>query len=61
MSRDGHIDLALEDATHRFRLAIGDLEALQEATGRGPPPCCTASMPDGSTGSGTCATCCASA
>ncbi|AWN54709.1 gene transfer agent family protein [Methylobacterium sp. 17Sr1-1] len=36
MSRDGHIDLALEDATHRFRLAIGDLEALQEATGMGP-------------------------
>lgn len=36
MSRDGHIDLALEDTTHRFRLAIGDLEALQEATGAGP-------------------------
>ncbi|QRE74118.1 gene transfer agent family protein [Methylobacterium aquaticum] len=36
MSRDGHIDLALEETTHRFRLAIGDLEALQEATGAGP-------------------------
>ncbi|MFH6780794.1 MULTISPECIES: gene transfer agent family protein [Methylobacterium] len=36
MSRDGHIDLDLDGATHRFRLAIGDLEALQEATGAGP-------------------------
>ncbi|BCM87086.1 gene transfer agent family protein [Methylobacterium indicum] len=36
MSRDGHVDLDLEGATHRFRLAIGDLEALQEATGLGP-------------------------
>ncbi|MBK3396414.1 MULTISPECIES: gene transfer agent family protein [Methylobacterium] len=36
MSRDGHVDLDLDGTTHRFRLAIGDLEALQEATGLGP-------------------------
>ncbi|ACA20247.1 hypothetical protein M446_5967 [Methylobacterium sp. 4-46] len=36
MSRDGHVDLALGGAVRRFRLAIGDLEALQEATGLGP-------------------------
>ncbi|ACL61338.1 gene transfer agent family protein [Methylobacterium nodulans] len=36
MSRDGHVDLAFAGATRRFRLAIGDLEALQEATGLGP-------------------------
>jgi hypothetical protein len=36
MSRDGHVDLDLDGTTRRFRLGIGDLEALQEATGAGP-------------------------
>jgi hypothetical protein len=36
MSRDGHVDLDLDGATRRFRLALGDFEALQEATGHGP-------------------------
>ncbi|MGY2049592.1 gene transfer agent family protein [Methylobacterium sp. JK268] len=36
MSRDGHVDLALGGAVRRLRLALGDLEALQEATGLGP-------------------------
>lgn len=35
MSRDGSIDLELGDRTHRFRLAIGELEKLQEETGVG--------------------------
>lgn len=37
MSRDGSIDIELCEGTHRFRLAIGDLEALQEETGIGAP------------------------
>ena len=37
MSRDGSIDLELGASTYRFRLAIGDLEALQEETGIGAP------------------------
>ncbi|GJD52405.1 hypothetical protein OPKNFCMD_5170 [Methylobacterium crusticola] len=36
MSRDGHVDLDLDGTTYRFRLALGDLEALQEVTGQGP-------------------------
>lgn len=35
MSRDGSVDLDLGGETYRFRLAIGDLEALQEETGIG--------------------------
>ncbi|APX83815.1 hypothetical protein BV511_03170 [Methylorubrum extorquens] len=35
MSRDGSIDLDLGGDTYRFRLAIGDLESLQEETGIG--------------------------
>jgi hypothetical protein len=37
MSRDGSIDLELGERTYRFRLAIGDLEKLQEETGVGAP------------------------
>lgn len=37
MSRDGSIDLELGGRMHRFRLAIRDLEALQEETGIGAP------------------------
>ncbi|WP_298958769.1 gene transfer agent family protein [uncultured Methylobacterium sp.] len=36
MSRNGHVDLDFGGAPRRFRLAIGDLEALQEETGLGP-------------------------
>ncbi|MEH3144421.1 MAG: gene transfer agent family protein [Methylobacterium frigidaeris] len=36
MSRNGHVDLDFGGALRRFRLAIGDLESLQEATGLGP-------------------------
>lgn len=32
MSRNGEVDLDIAGETHRFRLSIGDLEALQEAT-----------------------------
>ena len=37
MSRNGTIDVELGGGTHRFRLSIGDLEALQEETGIGAP------------------------
>ncbi|GAA0262596.1 hypothetical protein LNAOJCKE_5180 [Methylorubrum aminovorans] len=37
MSRDGSIDLELGANTYRFRLAIGELEKLQEETGIGAP------------------------
>ncbi|MEZ0169930.1 gene transfer agent family protein [Microvirga sp. TS319] len=36
MSRNGHIDLEFAGRIRRFRLAIGELEELQEATGVGP-------------------------
>jgi len=36
MSRNGHIDLEYAGRIRRFRLAIGELEELQEATGFGP-------------------------
>lgn len=36
MSRDGHVDLDFAGAARRFRLGLGDLETLQEATGLGP-------------------------
>lgn len=35
MSRNGEVDLDIAGETHRFRLGIGDLEALQEATDTG--------------------------
>lgn len=37
MSRNGSVDLDLGGVTYRFRLAIGDLESLQEATNVGAP------------------------
>lgn len=36
MSRNGHIDLEFAGRIRRFRLAIGELEELQEVTGVGP-------------------------
>ena len=36
MSRNGHIDLEFAGKIRRFRLAIGELEELQEVTGVGP-------------------------
>lgn len=36
MSRDGSADVFFGDGEHKFRLAIGDLEELQEKTGCGP-------------------------
>lgn len=36
MSRDGSADVFFGDGEHRFRLAIGELEELQEKTGAGP-------------------------
>lgn len=36
MSRNGHIDLEFGGTMRRFRLAIGELEELQEETGVGP-------------------------
>lgn len=36
MSRNGEVDLDLLGETRRFRLGIGDLEALQDATDVGP-------------------------
>lgn len=35
-NRNGVVDLDFGDGTHRFRLALGELEELQEKTGIGP-------------------------
>lgn len=35
-NRNGVVELDFGDATHRFRLALGQLEELQEKTGVGP-------------------------
>lgn len=35
-NRNGAVDLDFGDGTHRFRLAMGELEELQEKTGVGP-------------------------